>query len=108
MLDALTRYELQAVLLELWRKNRIATLMVTHDVDEALYLSDRVVCMTDGPAAEVGDIVPVNFPRPRDRASVMEHPDYNPLRERLIEFLEIHAHRRPSAVPGDRTVALAA
>lgn len=108
MLDALTRYELQAVLLELWRKNRIATLMVTHDVDEALYLSDRVVCMTDGPAAEVGDIVPVNFPRPRDRASVMEHPDYDPLRERLIEFLEIHAHRRPSAVPGDRTVALAA
>ncbi len=49
MLDSLTRYELQAVLLELWRKNRITALMVTHDVDEALYLSDRVVCMTDGP-----------------------------------------------------------
>src|SRR5439155_3392033 len=54
-LDSLTRYELQAVLLELWRKSRITALMVTHDVDEALYLSDRVVCMTDGPAAEVGD-----------------------------------------------------
>ena len=94
MLDSLTRYELQGVLLELWRKNRITALMVTHDVDEALYLSDRVVCMTDGPAAEVGDIVPVNFPRPRDRKAVMEHPDYYPLRERLIEFLEIHAHRR--------------
>jgi nitrate/nitrite transport system ATP-binding protein len=94
MLDSLTRYELQGVLLELWRKNRITTLMVTHDVDEALYLSDRVVCMTDGPGAEVGDIVPVTFPRPRDRKAVMEHPDYYPLRERLIEFLEIHAHRR--------------
>ena len=94
MLDSLTRYELQAVLLELWRKNRITALMVTHDVDEALYLSDRVVCMTDGPEAEVGDIIEVKFPRPRDRKAVMEHPDYYPLRERLIEFLEIHAHRR--------------
>ncbi len=82
------------LLLELWRKNRITALMVTHDVDEALYLSDRVVCMTDGPAAEVGDIVPVAFPRPRDRKAVMEHADYYPLREHLIEFLEVHAHRR--------------
>jgi nitrate ABC transporter ATP-binding subunit len=97
MLDSLTRYELQAVLLELWRKNRITALMVTHDVDEALYLSDRVVCMTDGPEAEVGDIVPVNFPRPRDRKAVMEHVDYYPLRERLIEFLEVHAHKKKPA-----------
>jgi nitrate ABC transporter ATP-binding subunit len=94
MLDSLTRYELQAVLLGLWRKNRITALMVTHDVDEALYLSDRVVCMTDGPAAEVGDIVPAPFPRPRDRKAVMEHADYYPLREHLIEFLEVHACRR--------------
>ena len=94
MLDSLTRYELQAVLLKLWRENRITTLMVTHDVDEALYLSDRVVCMTDGPEAEVGDIIPVSFPRPRERQAVMDHPDYYPLRERLIEFLEVHAHKR--------------
>ncbi len=94
MLDSLTRFELQSVLLALWRRERITTLMVTHDVDEALYLSDRVVCMTDGPEAEVGDIVEVNFPRPRDRAAVMEHPDYYGLRERLIEFLEVHAHRK--------------
>ncbi|MCI0747982.1 MAG: ABC transporter ATP-binding protein [Verrucomicrobia subdivision 3 bacterium] len=93
MLDSLTRYELQAVLLELWRKNQMTALMVTHDVDEALYLSDRVVCMTNGPEAEVGEIVSVHFPRPRDRKAVMEHPDYYPLRERLIEFLEVHAHR---------------
>jgi len=105
MLDSLTRFELQQVLIELWRKNKITALMVTHDVDEALFLSDRIVCMTDGPAAEVGDIVEVNFPRPRERKAVLEHPDYYPLRERLIEFLEIHAHRKhaqpslPPAVP---------
>jgi nitrate ABC transporter ATP-binding subunit len=94
MLDSLTRYELQHVLIELWRRNRITALMVTHDVDEALFLSDRVVCMTDGPEAEVGDILEVRFPRPRERKAVMEHPDYYKLREHLIEFLEIHAHRR--------------
>lgn len=105
MLDSLTRYELQAVLLELWRKNRITALMVTHDVDEALYLSDRVVCMTDGPEAEVGDIVPVHFPRPRDRKAVMEHADYYPLRERLIEFLEVHAHKKKPVPPAARPPA---
>jgi nitrate/nitrite transport system ATP-binding protein len=94
MLDSLTRYELQQVLIELWRKNKITALMVTHDVDEALFLSDRIVCMTDGPEAEVGDIIEVDFPRPRERKAVMEHPDYYPLRERLIEFLEVHAHRK--------------
>src|SRR6187455_241884 len=93
MLDSLTRYELQQVLVDLWSKNNITALMVTHDVDEALFLSDRVVCMTDGPEAEVGDILPVNFPRPRERKAVMEHPDYYKLREHLIEFLEVHAHR---------------
>ncbi len=94
MLDSLTRYELQGVLLDLWRRQRITALMVTHDVDEALYLSDRIVCMTDGPEAEVGDIVEVPFARPRDRVSVMEHPKYYRLRERLIEFLEVHAHHK--------------
>jgi ABC-type nitrate/sulfonate/bicarbonate transport system ATPase subunit len=94
MLDSLTRYELQGVLLELWRKNRITALMVTHDVDEALFLSDRIVCMTDGPEAEVGEILEVPFVRPRDRQTVMEHPDYFRLRAELIEFLEVRAHRR--------------
>ena len=94
MLDSLTRFELQAVLLDLWRRQRITALMVTHDVDEALYLSDRIVCMTDGPEAEVGDIVEVPFDRPRDRVAVMEHPEYYKLRARLIEFLEVHAHHK--------------
>lgn len=97
MLDTLTRYELQQVLIELWRKNKITALMVTHDVDEALFLSDRIVCMTDGPAAEVGEIMEVNFPRPRERKAVFEHPDYYKLREQLIEFLEVRAHRKTTA-----------
>jgi nitrate ABC transporter ATP-binding subunit len=94
MLDSLTRFELQQVLIDLSRKNQITSMMVTHDVDEALFLSDRVVCMTDGPAAEVGDILEVKFPRPRNRKAVLEHPDYYRLRAHLIEFLEIHAHKR--------------
>jgi nitrate ABC transporter ATP-binding subunit len=95
MLDSLTRFELQQVLVELWRKDKKMALMVTHDVDEALFLSDRIVMMTNGPEAEVGDVLKVTFPRPRDRRAVLEHPDYYKLREHLIEFLEVHAHRRP-------------
>src|SRR6185436_16678929 len=74
-------------------KDKKTALMVTHDVDEALFLSDRIVMMTNGPEAEVGDVLEVNFPRPRERKAVMEHPEYYRLREHLIEFLEVHAHR---------------
>jgi nitrate/nitrite transport system ATP-binding protein len=93
MLDSLTRMELQQVLIELWRKDKKTALMVTHDVDEALFLSDRIVMMTNGPEAEVGDILDVTFPRPRERKAVLEHPDYYRLREHLITFLEEHAHK---------------
>jgi nitrate ABC transporter ATP-binding subunit len=96
MLDSLTRMELQQVLIELWRKDRKTALMVTHDVDEALFLADRIVMMTNGPEAEVGDIIEVTFPRPRDRKAVLEHPNYYQLREHLITFLEEHADKRPS------------
>jgi nitrate/nitrite transport system ATP-binding protein len=96
-LDSLTRFELQQVLIELWRRDRKTALMVTHDVDEALFLSDRIVMMTNGPEAEVGDVLEVKFPRPRERKAVMEHPDYYKLREHLIEFLEIHAHKNKPA-----------
>ena len=94
MLDSLTRYELQAVLLELWRKEKITAMMVTHDVDEALYLSDRVVCMTDGPEATIGEILRVPFERPRERKTVMEHCDYPRLRQDLIDFLTFRSHHR--------------
>jgi len=94
MLDSLTRMELQEVLMEVWRKSRITVLMVTHDVDEALFLSDRVAMMTNGPAAKVGHVLDVHFARPRDRAAVLEHPEYYELREQLIEFLEAQDHRR--------------
>jgi nitrate ABC transporter ATP-binding subunit len=107
MLDSLTRFELQQVLIELWRRDKKTALMVTHDVDEALFLSDRIVMMTNGPEAEVGDILEVNFPRPRDRKSVMEHPDYYKLREHLIEFLEVHAHKKQGhgQAPGPNNTA---
>src|SRR5688572_20474385 len=88
MLDSLTRLELQEVLIELWSQDQKTALMVTHDVDEALFLADRIVMMTNGPSAHVGDILPVPFPRPRNRSALLEHPDYYRLRERLITFLE--------------------
>ena len=95
MLDSLTRFELQQVLLDLWSEDQKTALMVTHDVDEALFLADRVVCMTNGPEAEVGEILEVSFPRPRNREDIMEHPDYYKYREQLISFLEDRAHIRP-------------
>ena len=91
MLDSLTRLDLQDTLLRAWEQDRKIVVMVTHDVDEALYLADRIVLMTDGPAAHVGDIMTVPFPRPRDRRNVLEHPDYRRLRQSIIDFLENHA-----------------
>lgn len=95
MLDSLTRMELQEVLLELLAREQKTTLMVTHDVDEALFMSDRVVMMTTGPRARIGEILEVPFARPRIRADVLEHPDYYTLRERLIGFLEGQSHGTP-------------
>jgi nitrate ABC transporter ATP-binding subunit len=92
MLDSLTRIELQSVLLDLWAQDQKTALMVTHDVDEALFLSDRIVMMTSGPSARVGEILTVPFARPRVRAKVTEHPEYYLLRERLIGFLEEQGH----------------
>jgi nitrate ABC transporter ATP-binding subunit len=88
MLDSLTRFELQDVLIELWGQDRKTALMVTHDVDEALFLSDRVVMMTQGPRAHVGEILVVPFERPRIRKHVLEDARYYPLRERIMGFLE--------------------
>jgi ABC-type nitrate/sulfonate/bicarbonate transport system ATPase subunit len=88
MLDSLTRMELQDVLLGVVEREKATALMVTHDVDEALFVADRVVMMTTGPRAKVGGIVDVGFVRPRRRTDVVEHPRYYELREELISFLE--------------------
>lgn len=95
MLDSLTRMELQQVLVELCAKDKKTALMVTHDVDEALFLSDRVAMMTNGPAARIGQMMDVTFPRPRKRQEVLDHPEYYQLREELIGFLEAQGHPKP-------------
>ncbi len=95
MLDSLTRLQLQQVLLDLWSQDRKTALMVTHDVDEALLLSDRIAMMTSGPSARLGGILEVPFPRPRDRQEILERADYYRLREQLIAFLEDHDRTAP-------------
>jgi nitrate ABC transporter ATP-binding subunit len=108
MLDSLTRFELQDTLLRVWEstsvkasvdKTAMTVVMVTHDVDEALYLADRLILMTDGPEATVGEVLQVPFARPRVRADVLGHPEYHACRRRVIDFLDHHAHQsRPSVL----------
>jgi nitrate ABC transporter ATP-binding subunit len=93
MLDSLTRFDLQDTLLQVWERLKTTVVMVTHDVDEALYLADRLLLMTDGPEARIGEILDVPFPRPRRRVDVLEHPEYYACRRRVIDFLENHARQ---------------
>ena len=86
-LDAITKEELQEELLKIWNDHRCTVLMITHDIDEALFLSDRLVMMTNGPAANIGEIMTIPFPRPRDRARIMEDPHYYKLRNQALDFL---------------------
>ena len=88
MLDSLTRWDLQEVLMEVWARSQVTAMMVTHDVDEAILLADRVVMMTNGPRAKIGRIMDVPLPRPRTREALLSHPRYYELREELIGFLE--------------------
>lgn len=88
MLDSLTRGELQDVLLEVWNKEKITAIMITHDVDEAIFLADRVIMMTSGPKARIGKIENISFPRPRDRKTILEHDDFYHHRKSLVDFLE--------------------
>jgi nitrate/nitrite transport system ATP-binding protein len=88
MLDSLTRWDLQEVLMEVWTRAQLTAMMVTHDVDEAILLADRVIMMTNGPNAKVGKILEIDLPRPRTRKMLLEHPDYYALREELLSFLE--------------------
>ncbi|WP_159788712.1 nitrate ABC transporter ATP-binding protein [Sodalinema gerasimenkoae] len=86
-LDPITREELQEELLRIWFDHKVTVLMITHDIDEALFLGDRLVMMTNGPAARIGEILDLPFPRPRDRARLMEQPEYYDLRNEALDFL---------------------
>ncbi|WP_414570273.1 nitrate ABC transporter ATP-binding protein [Nostoc sp. CCY 9925] len=86
-LDAITKEELQEELLQIWREHQVTVLMITHDIDEALFLADRVVMMTNGPAAQIGEILNIPFSRPRNRRRIMEDPEYYNLRNYALDFL---------------------
>ncbi|MBI4921432.1 MAG: ATP-binding cassette domain-containing protein [Devosia nanyangense] len=90
MLDSLTRWELQDVLMEVWAKTQVTAICVTHDVDEAILLADRVVMMSNGPNARIGNVMEVDLPRPRSRKALLAHKDYYAYREELLGFFEAY------------------
>jgi len=92
MLDSLTRWALQEVLMEVWTRTSVTAVCVTHDVDEAILLADRVVMMTNGPNARVGRIVDIDIPRPRTREALLAHPRYYEYREAILGFLDEFEH----------------
>lgn len=97
MLDSLTRWELQEVLMEVWTRTQVTAVCVTHDVDEAILLADKVVMMTNGPNARIGNIMQVDMPRPRTRRELLRHPDYYRYRGEVLTFLEEYekgAHKK--------------
>jgi nitrate/nitrite transport system ATP-binding protein len=92
-LDALTRAKLQDELLKIVQRTRSTVVMVTHDVDEAVLLSDRIVMMTNGPAATIGEVLKVDLPMPRNRVALADDPEYNACRKEVLDFLYTrHAH----------------
>jgi len=95
-LDALTRAHLQDELMKIAAETKSTVVMVTHDVDEAVLLSDRIVMMTNGPAATIGEILSVDLPRPRDRLALANDARYHRLRASVLEFL-YHRQMRPAA-----------
>lgn len=94
-LDALTRAHLQETVMEIQARLQNTVMMITHDVDEAVLLSDRIVMMTNGPAASIGEILPVELPRPRDRLTLLDDPHYGRLRAEVLKFL--YARQRKTA-----------
>jgi nitrate/nitrite transport system ATP-binding protein len=90
MLDSITRWELQDVLMDVWARTQVTAICVTHDVDEAILLADRVVMMSNGPNARIGNIMDVDLPRPRSRKALLAHKDYYAYREELLGFLEAY------------------
>lgn len=95
-LDALTRAHLQDELIQIVQQTQATVIMVTHDVDEAVLLSDRIVMMTNGPAATIGEILEVDLPHPRDRMALANDPHYHQLRSQVLSFL-YERQKRPAA-----------
>ncbi|MEG3841050.1 nitrate ABC transporter ATP-binding protein, partial [Microcoleus sp. herbarium14] len=107
-LDPITREELQEELLKIWREYKITIVMITHDIDEALFLADRIVMMTNGPAASIGEDVHIPFSRPRNRTRIMEDPKYYELRNFALEFLfSRYAHHEEDQSTDSETAAVA-
>ena len=92
MLDSLTRWDLQDVLVETWNRTKVTAIMVTHDVDEAILLADRVVMMTNGPRATIGKVLKVDLPRPRDRKALLDDPKFYQYRQEVLHFLAEYDH----------------
>ena len=97
-LDALTRGFLQDEIERIWEQQRKTAIMITHSIEEALLLSDRIIMMTKGPAAKIDEVLEVPFPRPRDRNTVANHPDYLKLKQEM----EDHLYRETRAVEESR------
>lgn len=95
-LDSLTRMELQDVIIDILAREKLTAMIVTHDVDEAVFMADRCVMMSNGPKAGVGEIMEIDFPRPRDRKEVFSDPAFFEYREHLLAFLEQRAHLKGS------------
>lgn len=104
-LDALTRGNLQEQLMKICEENQVTAVMVTHDVDEAVLLSDRIVMLTNGPESKIGQILEVDIPRPRKRMEVVEHPSYYSLRSEMIYFL--NQQKRIKKIRARKTGAIA-
>lgn len=105
MLDSLTRWELQEVLMDVWKRTQVTAICVTHDVDESILLADRVVMMTNGPNARIGKILDVDIPRPRTRTALLEHLRYYEYRKEVLDFLEEYEHgatKKQAPAPADR------
>jgi nitrate/nitrite transport system ATP-binding protein len=98
-LDALTRGTIQEELVKIWGKSRKTVFMITHDIDEAILLSDRIFLMTNGPIARIAESVVIDLPRPRTRAEIIHHPDYYKIRNHLVDFLVKRSHELAGTPP---------
>ena len=104
-IDALTRGVIQEELVQMWNTTRNTVFMVTHDVDEAILLSDRIMLMTNGPCARIAEIVDVTIPRPRTRDTIIDHPHYYKIRNHVIHFLVRHAEHDASRSETEQTTS---